>query len=1228
MSADTGPTAAPALRRAKKLEQAGKAQTRAADPRASVWVSASAGTGKTKVLTDRVLALLLAGADPGRLLCLTFTRAAAAEMQTRLAQRLTQWVAMDELALRDAVRALTGTPPEAADLERARALFARVLDVPGGMKIQTIHSFCQSLLARFPVEAEVAPHFELMDELTAGEVMAEAKAQVLARAAADSGADGDLGGDFEGGLLGRALALVGAWVNEEEFDALLGELLGRRARLTAARRTYLGTEGMVRALRRRLGLAEGETREGLLAAACDDAALDAESLRAVAAAMAGGSKTDRSRGAVLAAWLETVEGRAARWEDYLGVYFTTEGKPRDKLVTKQTLAALPAADAILAAEAERLQAVRERLNAATVAEASAALLRLTGAIFDAYEAAKTRRARLDYEDLIQISRRLLEQEAIAPWVLFKLDGGLDHLLIDEAQDTNPDQWRVVELLTEEFFAGEGAHAPADGTPPRSIFAVGDPKQSIYSFQGADPAEFVRMRGHFARRVRQAERGWQPVDLVHSFRSVAPVLQAVDAVFAEARLREGVTFGEVWRDHDPVRVGQAGRVELWPPVAPEARPDPEAWSPPVARSAAAAPRARLAEVIAETIRRWIAAPAPGPGDDAWLDSRGRQIRPGDLLVLVRRRNAFVEELIRALKQRGVPVAGIDRMILTEQLAVMDLIALARVCLLPEDDLTLACVLKGPLVGLAETQLFELAWNREGRLWPALERRAESDPACRAAHDFLRRQRARADLVPPYEFFAELLGAEGGRQRLLERLGPDAGDPIEEFLGMALAFEAEHTPSLEGFLHWLEMGAREIKRDAEVAGQSVRVMTVHGAKGLQAPIVFLPDTLQVPNRSDRVIWLDGEATRLPVWAPRREVEERVTAGARNALAAAAEEEYRRLLYVALTRAEDRLYVCGYETRTRTPEDCWYKLCERAWSGLAEPVDYDFTDLTPGGWAGPGLRLASAQTAAPAVEAPPVKAPPAGTPPPAAERPGESGPGESSPGETAPGETAPGETVLPETALPNWAQRPPPPEPSPPRPLAPSRPSEAEPALRSPLERDGARRFARGRLIHRLLQSLPELAPAARAAAARRYLKAEAHGLAPETVEALVGEVLAVLETPDFAALFAPGSLAEAPIVGLIETASGPEVVSGQVDRLCVRPDKVLVVDFKTNRPPPDTPGEVPAVYLRQMALYRAVLARIYPDRPVETALLWTDLPRLMPLPAASLAPYAPPLTAASS
>ncbi|MFQ6016914.1 MAG: double-strand break repair helicase AddA [Kiloniellaceae bacterium] len=1159
--------------------QADEAQRRAADPAASVWVAASAGTGKTKVLTDRVLSLMLHGTAPARILCLTFTKAAAAEMANRLAQRLGRWATMAEDDLTIELTGLLGDPPEDSHLVRARQLFARVLDAPGGMKIQTIHAFCQSLLGRFPLEADIAPHFQVLDDRSAQEMLGHAREEVLAVARDDAD------DDSPSAPLAAALAEVTVYAQEQSFTELMAELIKERARLKRLLGRHGGIEGVTAAVFRVLGVAEDETLERVLAEACADQAVDLMGLRLAAEAMADGNKTDRDHGARIAAWLAEPGERAAGFQGYLGAFFTDkgEGDPFKTLVHKDSLAAAPGIDAVLAGEAMRLGAVRAKLRSITVARATAALLRLGDAILQAYERHKRARALLDYDDLILNARDLLQRPGVAAWVLFKLDGGLDHVLIDEAQDTNPEQWQVIDALTAEFFAGEGAR---EG--PRTVFAVGDAKQSIFSFQRADPMAFAAMRAHFAERARTAGQDWQTIDLGVSFRSGAAVLKAVDAVFGQDPARDGVLFEEAALGHQPVRIGQAGVVELWPPAAPAEDDGTRPWKPPLERRGAAPARARLARLIAHRIWRWTTAKQGAADPDSLLESKNRRLRPGDILVLVRRRNEFVEELVRELKRLDVPVAGVDRMVLREQLAVMDLVALGRVLLLPGDDLMLAVVLKGPLVGLTEEQLFTLAHKRSGSLWNSLAAQAARDPAFRAAREHLTALLARADFVPPYELYAEILnrdwGGGRGRERLLARLGPDAGDPIEEFLSLALAYEREHVPSLEGFLHWLEAGAQEVKRDMEHGHDAVRVITVHGAKGLQAPVVILPDTMQVPRARNGLFWLERDGG-LALWPLRKTYDGDAALQARAADRAAQLREYRRLLYVAMSRAEDRLYVCGWNMKTAAPADCWYKLVERALAGVAEARHFDFTAGVEGGWAGPGWRLHVAQSAEP-----------------------------DSVRETAPRGPS-------KARRPAWAREAPAPEPAPPRPLAPSRPSEDEPAVRSPRGPDEGGRFRRGRLIHRLLQSLPDLPPARRKDAAARFLARPVHGLSQDERREIQEVTLAVLEHPGFTELFAAGSRAEAPVVGLIEAKAGAEVVSGQVDRLVAGDERILVVDYKTNRPAPETEAEVPAIYLRQMAAYRAVLAGVYPNRRIDCALLWTDGPRLMQLSDATLARHAP-------
>ena len=1133
-----------------------RAQRRASDPQASSWVAASAGTGKTKVLTDRVLRLMLDGTPPDKILCITFTRAAAAEMANRLNHTLARWATMADGDLAATLHDLTGRRPD-TDLQlAARRLFAGVLDAPGGMKIQTIHGFCQSLLRRFPLEAGLSPHFRPIDERDARTLLDEVVHAVLSSPSRP---------------VAEAVQTIAAQVDEGAFAELMSELTQERGRLARLLARFGGLAGLQRAIRDHLGVADAPSEADVVAEACTDAAADAPALRRAAQALASGSEAECRRAAAIAAWLEDPPRRAAGLEAYAQAFLTQAGTPRQRLISRATEAANPGAAVALEAEATRLAALWARRKAVTVAAASAALFTVGAAIVDAYQEARRSGHLLDYDDLVLRSAALLRRPGIAPWVLFKLDGGIDHILVDEAQDTSPEQWQVVAALAEEFFAGAGAREQT-----RTIFAVGDEKQSIFSFQGADPVAFARMRAHFAERVDAVQGAWRPVDLNTSFRSTGAVLRLVDAVFADAAVREGVVAEPAATvRHDVFRRGDGGSVELWPQTGPLPAEEATApWSPPLEQARAPEPAATLARHIAETIRGWLDRGEP-------LEAKGRPIHPGDIMVLVRRRNRFFEALVRALKDCGVPVAGVDRMVLDRQLAVMDLLALADFLLLPDDDLSLATVLKTPVIGLSEEHLFAIAYDRPGRLWDALAAGARGDARLGAAYGYLAGLLDQVDFLSPYALFGRVLASPcpadpvSGRRALLARLGPEAEDALDELLSQALAYEGAYAPSLQGFVRWLRLGRAEVKRELDQGEQRrVRIMTVHGAKGLQAPVVILPDTLSKPLQSPRILWPD-EAMDVPLWAPRRELEEARCAAARQRANRRRDQEYRRLLYVALTRAEDRLVICGYHGRKAPPEDCWYALCTAALSGLADCRG------EPGGPGGGTIRrLTTPQTAAARSE-----------PTPAA--------------------------LWPTVPLPPWVRAPAPAEPEPARPLVPSRPLGAEPAVRSPLAADDGDRFRRGTLIHALLQRLPDVEPGRRTAVARRYLAQPMHALTRAQQEDIAGAVMGVLDTPDFAPLFGPGSRAEVPVAGLV----GGQALSGQIDRLLVEEDAVLVLDYKTHRPPPPTPSDVPPIYLRQMAAYREALRRIYPDRPARCALLWTDGPRLMRLDDALLDLHAP-------
>lgn len=1136
----------------KKSTRSDDQQARASNPAASVWVSANAGAGKTHALTTRVTRLLLAGTEPERILCLTYTKAAAAEMSSRLYQRLGDWAMADDEALATNIAEIEGPRPDRRKLTRARQLFARAIETPGGLKIQTIHAFCQGLLGRFPMEANVPPNFNVLDDRSAAELLAHVRDDVLALARGDATS-----------ALGQALAFVVARIDETTFDKLLTDITRQRSAFDRLVKAYGSVDGIAARLRDVLEVGPDETVESAKADFFKGDLFPKALLKKAVEVMDAGAKTDQKYAAVFANVLATKKAGPALHDDYVSVFLKADGDPRKDLITKKPREAHPDLDEGLREEQGRVFGHSRYLKSVYVAEASEAILRLAVEILARFAKAKRARAFLDYEDMIARTRDMLKINAMAPWVLYKLDGGIDHVLVDEAQDTSPDQWDVIGALTEEFLSGAGAR---DLT--RTIFAVGDEKQSIYSFQGADPKRFDEMQRHFAGAVKAADLKWDPVRLVRSFRSTPEVLQAVDAVFAGEVARSGLTASGTVDGHDAVRREDAGLVELWEPEMPDEGDESIAWDAPLNYVSETDPRAKLADRVATTIEGWIKRAEI-------LPSKGRAIEPGDILILVRRRDAFVAEMVRLLKNKGIAVAGADRMVVTDEIAVMDLMALGAFTLLPSDDLTLAIVLKSPLVGLSEDELYTVADRGEGQsLWDALRVRADEGEKFRAAYDLLARLLDRADFEPPYEFFAHVLGEEGGRHKILARLGRDANDPVDEFLNLALEYERDHAASMQGFLHWVDQAGAEIKRDMDKGRNEVRIMTVHGAKGLEAEIVFMPDTCAAPGAHHDPAFLTlPDAPPLLVWPVRTDEQDDLSAAARVLHREAQAQEYRRLLYVAMTRARDRLYICGHRGVREPAEDCWYNLIAEALRPIAAEMKDEAGRRI---WRLEGAQKRKVEAVAQLV---PVVHEPAGP----------------------------------------WLRTPAAAEPSPTRPLAPSRlPPDGmeEPPALSPLAGDQAARFLRGTLIHRLLQTLPELEEGEREVAAQRLLAAPSLKLDEAARSEIVAATLAVLHHPDFAEIFGAGSRAEAALVGQITFAGKPVLVSGQIDRLCVSETRVLVIDYKTNRPAPPDLAHVSPAYFAQMAAYRAVLRDIYSSHDVQCALLWTDGPKLMELPAEML------------
>ena len=1106
------------------------AQAGAADPAGSVWVSAHAGSGKTYVLTRRVVRLLLEGAPPSKILCLTYTKAAAANMQNRVFAILAGWVALDDRALGAAIEALDGARPSPERIARARRLFAETVETPGGLRIQTIHAFCERLLHLFPLEANVPAHFEVLDDADRTVLLGDAVDGALREALAKPEAP-----------LGLALSRV---TEEADLPALQG-LIVEAIRAGSGGDTGLQTDA---ALRTRLDLRPGETAAGLEREIVEGRP-DAAAFSAAVTRLLGSSPRDRKLGETFraaSAWPEMADQAQA----LTAAFLNSEGEPHEKLVTNPFRKAAPDLAEALEREQGRVLALAERRKAAAAAERTIALLRIADAVRDRLVRAKQQRGLLDFDDLVRRTQALLTRASSA-WVLYKLDGGVDHLLIDEAQDTGPEHWAILKALTDDFFAGA---TRAEAT--RTIFAVGDEKQSIYSFQGVDPAQFALARDHYRQRL-DGTGPFADVSLRLSFRSTSDVLGAVDRVFAAPANRKGLTHRD---DEAPVhasaRFEAPGLVEIWPSLIPVAPPTPHP-NDPVDAPAADAPAVLLAQRIAGTIRHWLRT-------GARFENDAKLIRPGDIKILVQKRSTFFEAMIRALKENDVAVAGADRLVLTDHIAVMDLIALGRVVLLPQDDLTLATVLLSPLCGLTDDDLIDLAPGRARSLWSALV--ASEDPRHARVARTLERWRTHAEGCTPFSFYAAILGRERMREAMLARLGQDAADPLDAFLSDALAHSRRHTPSLAGFLADIERQGREVKRDPQAQGDAVEVMTVHAAKGLEARIVFLADTFTHPlsHMDSPLITLPvaGDASPVLVWSPRRADDPPVVGEGRAAREQNRWAEYRRLLYVGMTRARDRLYLAGSRGSRAVSKPVWYTMLEAALQPDAEEHPAEWGDGVVWRWRSGKPSQPAAQYGF-SVEQ--------GSPP-----------------------------------LPAWITSPAPPESAPEPPIRPSRLFGASERAAPPglfVAETAQRR--RGVILHRLFELLPDLPPEQRRSAGEGLLAMRDIG--PEGA-AWLETVLAALNDPGGSFVFGPDGRSEVSLAGSIESPEGIVEVSARVDRLRVTDEAVFLTDLKTGRPPAD-PETIPDDVARQLAIYAALLRGVYPDRPVRAFVLWTALPLLV-------------------
>jgi ATP-dependent helicase/nuclease subunit A len=1099
-------------------------QIEASRPDRSTWLSANAGSGKTKVLTDRVARLLLNGVEPQNVLCLTYTKAAASEMQNRLFKRLGEWAMLPDPNLVEALQTLGHGDVITNDvLPQARRLFARAIETPGGLKIQTIHSFCSALLRKFPFEAGVTPNFVEMEDRSAAQLRTEIT-ETLA-----------------GGEHRAIVEKVAPFVSGATLEDLTDSIAGHRVDLEKG----LDEVGMCRLLNIPVGFSE----EDLLSAVFLG---NEENLLAnVIQALEQSSTNDQKAAEKLrristfdVSGLEVLEGVFLYGPSSKTnpPYSAKVGSFPTKSCQNSMADLMPALNELMS----RVEEGRDKRLELLALQRSKALNDFATVFLDAYERAKMLRGWLDFDDLIFRARDLLKDPQVADWVLYRLDGRIDHILVDEAQDTSPAQWDVIECLAREFTSGQGTK---DDTP-RTIFVVGDKKQSIYSFQGADPREFDRMKEEFGARLQNTVSPLQSLQMDVSFRSAPSILSLVDAVFEE-RFASGF---DARQQHVSFKTDLPGRVDLWGVVEKPDQPEDPPWFDPVDVKQPDNPNAVLARNVAAFIKDTIGQPLPGTSEET-----ARAISPGDFLILVRRRSEIFHDIIRECKSLGLPVAGADRLKVGAELAVKDIRALLSVLATPEDDLSLAAALRSPLFGWSENDLFKLAHDRKQRyLYAELRDRADAYPETTAILDDLRDH---VDFLRPFDLIDRILTRHEGRRKLLGRLGIEAEDGLDALLTQGLAYERESAGSLTGFLVWMETDELEIKRQLDTAGDRIRVMTVHGAKGLEAPIVILPDTAKWPLRSQGemvctesgVLWRSNadQATKL---------QKQFDDAARQASIA----ERDRLLYVGMTRAEQWLVVAAAGDLERDGQS-WY-----------DKVRFGMTTLDAKDAAWPwtkGLRLENGEWKQKLPDLPKTSM----------ER----------------------ENVLPayfrEQAVsvsPVTTV------------LSPSNLGGAK-ALPDEKGLDEAAAKRRGRQLHKLLEVLPGVEPNRWEAVTDRLLSHGEEQAGPEECAMLLSEVRKVLEKPSLASLFSEEALTEVPISADIDVLGGRRI-HGVIDRLLVSETDVLAIDFKTNAMVPILVSECPDGLLRQMGAYSHALAKIYPERTIKTAILWTRTATLMHLP----------------
>ncbi|MDA9231004.1 double-strand break repair helicase AddA [Rickettsiales bacterium] len=905
-----------------------KLQQQASNPKNSVFVAASAGSGKTKILTDRVLRLLLNDIRPNQILCLTFTKVAAFEMKNRIYKELSEWSIITESQLQDRIFNLTAQNCSKSLLKKARSLFVRVLDDSEGLKINTIHAFCQTLMAKFPIESNIKPNFSIIDSQKENKLLLQAKDMLLKEA-------------LENKNLRKKIENIAVNLNEDDFLDVILELINQRSALESTIKKYHDLNNLNKQILLIFNSKDKDEDyiDDLIQKPDLTKNFNKEALLKIAnLAKESDKKSDQNYYNLVTNYLQNPN--KDNFDNYLSIFLTKDKSIKKTIITSAIIKKDLNIKNDLLKEAKRLQNICEEINAFTIANLSIDLLNITNKMLEFYQNLKNSNNYLDYNDLISKGSELLNNKEISQWVKYKLDGAISHILVDESQDTNHNQWQIIKAISDDFFDKNDEIGEE-----RTIFIVGDEKQSIYSFQGADPSIFNDVFYYYSQKLEQNNSKMHNISLNNSFRSKKNILQLVDNIFKEQDYKKAISKINIVK-HNPIKLDNMGKVELWPIINVKeddanSNKDDFSWKINVKPVEKLNSKELLAKLIAKKIKNWLES-------EKIIYSENRIIEPKDIMILIKdRANNLGNLIINNLQKEKIPVSGGDKFELSSHFLVKDLLLIAKFLLLPQDDLNLATLLKSPIIAISEEELFDVCQIKDREsiyLFQALK--LSDNINIKKSLIFLDdvQKYYLENQNQIYQLFLYILEYKNKKVEIIEYFKEESREIIHQFLNLCLNFENSEDFGLENFVIQLQNSSLKINiGSANSELNQVKISTIHSAKGLESKIIILADSFHNSQKiygtnSSRILWFKHNDIKIPIYKSDKNCA--LTDGIKNADKNLSKEEYLRLLYVSLTRAEDELYIAGFGNKS--DQNCWYNIIKNYGLQNAKSKDSDFSKI----------------------------------------------------------------------------------------------------------------------------------------------------------------------------------------------------------------------------------------------------------------------------------------------